>query len=108
FWAGVRFCLASQPPHPRSRGCGEGRRTGAGRTPLELGSKLWIRRLVRGEAGAPVALEQRAGFAGVPTFVRRLRYLERRVFPAQRLARQRDFLLAQCLAVRELGAGAVG
>ena len=57
------------------------------------------------EAPVPVGLQRGAARAGVPAFVDGRGNRERRVRPAERGARQRDFLLAQRRAVRLGGAG---
>ena len=64
--------------------------------------------LVGVERGGPLGFELRAGGLGVPGAVDVGRHFERRVIPAEGLARQRDLVGAQRLAVRLGGAGAIG
>ena len=65
-----------------------------------------MRLFVRREARVPFALEGLALRARVPCLVHRLRNLEGRIGPSDRLPRRRDFLLAKSLAVRLRGSGA--
>ena len=64
-----------------------------------------MRGAVRRELRVPVLFEQRAAFARAPRRIDVGRNLERRIGPAQRGARRRDFLFAERRAVRGFRAG---
>ena len=75
--------------------------------PPELAREFRMLFFVSGEALVPVGLDRGAARARVPARVDALRHLERRVIPADRRARGRDFLFAERRAVRVVRAGFV-
>ena len=94
--------------HERARALAECGWQFAGHAPFEFGGERRVRRLVRGEARVPFALERRTADTRVPFVVYRRGNREWRKGPAQCFAREGDFVLAERLSVREIGAGAIG
>ncbi len=76
--------------------------------PLELGGFRRILLFITGHEPLPAAFRGRAALARIPAFVHFLRDFERRVRPADRLARCRDFLFAQRRAMGRTGVRLVG
>ena len=106
--AGHRLGLVVRGGHGVGGDLGEVGRQLAHHAAHEFLGQLGVAGLVGVELGLPLGLGLGAGVLGVPGGVDVGRHLERRVIPAEGLARQRDLVGAQRLAVRLGGAGAVG